>query len=433
MVRAWGTEVYGEWLILTAVPASIMLAPDFGLVGAVVNRIAFLSAQGRDQEGVRLYRSSWVVLTALAGCYVLLGSIVAFWINWSVLGVSTITQTSAAAIIGWSCLQIFLGHQAGLVASVYRTVRRNPRAGLINSLGVAATIGAGVATVLSGGGPVLCAIAFTVARAVLLLVLLIDARRIQPAYVFSFEGVSWKILRPHLTPGLGHAGLPLARLVQNQGSLVILGALLGPTAVATFQAMRVLSNAIKNILTLIGGSVRIELSALLGEGRPDLVQRLLVRNCQLGAIASLGAIALVLVAGDKIHHWWLGGHVEYVPMLMNLLLFSLLPFVFGEPFSLFLLAGNRIHRAVLPLIAAAVLSSACLALASAMIGVTGAGIATVCWELAAAAILCKVALSERTLTPSYFRECLNLHSLVGDLRMLSSVALSRLGRSTAGA
>ncbi len=433
MVRAWGTELYGEWLILTAVPAAIMMAPDFGLVAAVVNRIAFLSAQGRDQEGIRLYRSSGFILTVLSGCYIFLGPVAAYWVNWSVVGLSTITQSSAAAIVGWSCLQIFFVQQAGLVAAVYRTVRRNPRVGLIDSLGAAGTIGAGVAVVLSGGGPVQCAVAFAAARGILLLVLLVDASRIRPDYAFSFEGVSWRIVRPQFTPGLGHAGSRLARLIQDQGSLIILGALLGPTAVATFQALRVLSNSIKSIFTLLGGSVRIELAALLGESRPTMVQRLLVRNFQLGAIASLGAIVLVLFAGDRIHHWWLGGRVEYIPMLMHLLLLSLLPFVYGQTFGLFLSASNRIHRAVLPLVGAAILSSACLAIASAVIGVTGAGVATICWELASATILSKVALSEKTLTATYFRECLNIHSLMGDLKILSSAALSRLGRSAARA
>lgn len=47
MIRAWGLDVYGEWFILTAIPAYIMLAPDFGLAGAVVNRMAYLTA-GRE-------------------------------------------------------------------------------------------------------------------------------------------------------------------------------------------------------------------------------------------------------------------------------------------------------------------------------------------------------------------------------------------------
>ena len=66
-------------------------------------------------------------------------------------------------------------------------------------------------------------------------------------------------------PGLGQAGLPLINALQNQGTLLVLGALLGPVAVAIFQTTRVLSNGVKSVIGLLSGAIGVEIPALSSE------------------------------------------------------------------------------------------------------------------------------------------------------------------------
>jgi len=152
MIRSWGLHLYGEWLILTAIPTYMMLSPDFGLAGAVVNQMAISTMEGKRDEAIRLYRTSWLVLTAMGAIFALVGAAAATRVNWKPLGV-TLLSNHAVGILSWSLVQIFLGQQLLLLAGVYRSARQNPRCGLLSSFGYALNLSVGIAILVLRGDP----------------------------------------------------------------------------------------------------------------------------------------------------------------------------------------------------------------------------------------------------------------------------------------
>lgn len=379
MIRTWGLHQYGEWLILTAIPTYMMLSPDFGLAGAVVNQMAIATAEGKRNEAICLYRTSWLFLTIMGLAFAFAGIGVGHWVNWKPLGV-TLLSGHAAAIISASCIQIFLGQQLFLIGGIYRSARRNPRAGLLGSVGGAFFLIAALATLVLKGDPLVYVAVSTAARAMFLGVMLFDARRMMPDFTLGLRGVSVRVVRPYIVPGLGHATMPLVNALQNEGMVLVLGAILGPVSVAVFQTTRTAVNGVKSLSGLVSMAIGVELPALVGEGRMNAVRRLLVINTQAAFAAAISCLILFALFGKEIFHIWLRNGTVYSMPLVLLMLGSMFPFAIANSFTIILLATNQIHRAVLVLLPAALISLAVTAAGGHLFGLDGAASGMIVFE-----------------------------------------------------
>jgi O-antigen/teichoic acid export membrane protein len=384
MIREWGLATYGEWLVVTAIPTYVMLSPDFGLAGAIVNRMPFLAAGGRHDEALALYRSGFAVLFAASAAFAIAGWLAAGAMGWSWLGVHSLAGPAAVAIVGWSCAQIFVAQQNFLISGIYRSARRNARYSGLGTAEAALQLAVAIAVLSRGGAPVTYAFAMAATRAAFFIVVFVDSRRIAPGFTLSWRGVSIRAVRPYVMPGLGLAGMPLVNALQNQGVLLVLGALLGPASVGGFQTARVLANGVKSLYGVLSTAVTMEIPALLGEGRARTVEHLVVRNVQAGAAFAAAAIAGTVVAGEWIYTLWLHGRVAYDAPLVLVLMASLVPSLCGQAFVNLSMARNEIHRVMPILVVAALASLAVSALGARLVGTVGAAIGIVAWEAALA-------------------------------------------------
>ncbi|MGJ5813082.1 lipopolysaccharide biosynthesis protein [Paludibaculum fermentans] len=431
MVRTWGMNVYGEWLILTAIPAYVMLAPDFGLAGAVVNRMAFLTAGGHEEEAIHLYRSSWLVLICAALGFVGIGWGVAWLVDWRAFGVKALPHPAAAALIGWSCVQIFVLQQGFLLSGIYRSAGANPRWGMMSSLGSAMNLAAGAAALTLGGTPHNYLAAQLLAQVSWLCIVFRDSRRIMPQFTLALEGVSLRKVRPYILPGLGHAGMPLVNALQNQGVLLVLGTMLGSTAVGAFQTLRIVANGMKSVVGQLSNAIAVEVPALLGQRNEGLIMRIMIRNSQIGLAIVLAGITVLTVAGERLYRIWVGPTAHFEPRLMTFLLLSLIPYVIGASFSVLLLASNQIHLAIVPLLVTAGVSITMVGVCARNFGLVGPGMAILAWETCLALIVAAIAASRmRFSIRSYLVQCFEVRALLRDIQHMVAKGLGHPVRQT---
>jgi O-antigen/teichoic acid export membrane protein len=391
MIRTWGLHVYGEWLILTAIPSYIMLCPDFGLAGAVVNQMAIATAAGNRRDAISLYRTSWVVLTGMAACFALAGTVAAAYLKWSPLGITLLSRREATAMIAWSCVQIFLGQQMFLMGGVYRSARRNSRGALLASCGAAFTFLAGCAALAYRCDPLAYACVQAAAKTLTLGAMLVDTRHIMPDFTLGREGISLRAVRPFVAPGLGHAAMPLMHALQNEATVLVLALLLGPVSVAVFQTTRTAVNGVKSISGLVESAVLVEIPSLVGEGRMDVVRRILVINTHVAVGVAVGFLTLLGAFGRSIFHLWLGSATVYSAPLVLLMLASMFPFALGNSFRIALMATNQIHRAAIALLAAAIGSLAGTAGITVLLGLNGAALGLIGYEVLILIAVCAAA------------------------------------------
>ncbi len=64
LLRAWGTSLYGAWLVLSAVPFYLSFS-DFGLTFVAKNAMVMAVAGGRRDEALRIFHTVFALLCAL--------------------------------------------------------------------------------------------------------------------------------------------------------------------------------------------------------------------------------------------------------------------------------------------------------------------------------------------------------------------------------
>lgn len=427
MIRSWGLEYYGEWLLLTAVPSYIMLSPDFGLAGAAINEMASLTARGRIQRAVLLYRTAWVILSAATVLFFLAGVAIACLVNWSRIGVVNLSHITSAGIIISACGRIVVMQQIVLISGIYKSAQQNPRAGIVYSVGSAFFLLVGISILLLSENPFQYSLFQFLSSLIFLPFVLLDAQRTMPQFTLSLKGVALKRVLPYVKPGLGHAAMPLVNAFQNQGVLIILGIVLGSAGVALFQTTRVLSNGLKSVSGLATAAVMVELPTLLGQNKKALVERLLVRNTQAGIVLSLTGVLVMLLCGEVIYTAWLGEQSIYPDMLAVLLLLSIIPYSFGTSFTILLLSANRIHCAIPLTLVSTVFSMILIFIFSKMGGLLGAGFGVILWEIGTAAASVIYATKEMNYSiVSYLKAMFSFREIANDFVSVRNQIFGRI-------
>src|SRR5512134_1834456 len=61
LLGLWGTQLYGEWLILAAIPACLAIC-DGGFAGAASREMSMRSGAGNRPGALSLFQSTWIFL-----------------------------------------------------------------------------------------------------------------------------------------------------------------------------------------------------------------------------------------------------------------------------------------------------------------------------------------------------------------------------------
>jgi O-antigen/teichoic acid export membrane protein len=167
-----------------------------------------------------------------------------------------------------------------------------------------------------------------------------------------------------------------------QGILVVIGYVMGPIAVVTFNTARTISRSAAQGMNLINNSIWPEMSAAFGVGAMDVARMLHRRACQISLVLCLGITFAVALLGDRIWRIWTVGKVPTDPVLLNIMLLQMVVSAFWFTSSVVPMATNQHQR-----MAKAMLSATVVALLLAWmlmhtsLGLRGAAIALVAGDL----------------------------------------------------
>jgi O-antigen/teichoic acid export membrane protein len=176
---------------------------------------------------------------------------------------------------------------------------------------------------------------------------------------------------------------PLVNALNLQGILVVIGYVMGPVAVVTFNTARTISRSAAQGMNLINNSIWPEMSAAFGVGAMDVARMLHRRACQISLLLCLGITLGVAFLGDWIWRVWTVGKVPTDPVLLNIMLLQMVVSAFWFTSSVVPLATNQHQR-----VARAMLTATCMALVLAWLllhvpslGLRGAAIALVAGDV----------------------------------------------------
>ncbi len=328
--RNWGAGLYGEWLILSSVPAYLTMA-DLGLGSAAGNEMAMRAGAGDHAGAQRTYRgATWVGLMAGAAV-MLIGALLALaaaQLHWP--RTELISATDAGWLIALLTLNVALGFQGGVISAGFRAAGCNALSiSLSNTSRLLEAVGMGAALLMGQGPLVLCTTALLI-KAVMMVVQHLWLKA-QCDWLFSpYVAADRQLVRRLMAPSLGFMAFPLGNALALQAPILIIGHALGGPAVAVFSAMRTLARLPMQIANAFNASVWPEMSRAHGAGDAALLRKLHRGSWAVALpMAAAAGLALVLM-GEWIARLWLGPKVQVDPtVLMALVVVTVLSVVWN--------------------------------------------------------------------------------------------------------
>lgn len=314
--RAWGAGLYGEWLILSSVPAYLTMA-DMGIGSAAGNEMTMRAGAGDHAGAQRTYRGAhWVALGAAALGMLIGLALAALAAIWGIPKTSLITPTDAGWIICILSLGVGLGFQGGVLSAGYRAAGRNALGiSFSNSSRLAEAISMSVMLMLGHGPLALCAVGLTV-RALMQLLQHICLKRICPWLHTPVVPADRTLVKRLIGPSLGFMAFPLGNALALQGPILIIGQFLGGPAVAIFSATRTLARVPMQITNVFNSSVWPEMSRAHGAGDTGLLRKLHRSSWGVTIVLVVTTGVALILLGPWVAKAWLGSKAHFEPLVL---------------------------------------------------------------------------------------------------------------------
>jgi O-antigen/teichoic acid export membrane protein len=311
-LSTWSVHLYGEWLILSAIPIYFALS-DFGFVSAGSNELARRARDGITDEVRQFYVDyvsvflNWSVVIFLG--IALLASTVSFdrMFNLTELDSDLARLTFLTLMASTLCGQNAKSLHAGM-----RAMRRFPAGIMIMALGSLIRI-----CVVS------LALIFFEANPLTVALLMLASQIMTFSILgwFNYRGglpPSWRLFRtpretmwPLIKTGSEFMLFPAAHAIIMQGTTLMIGSILSAGVVALYGTHRTLSRFSSQIVQLGVAPLRAEFGLLDVEKDKAASRRLLIRATSLTAWMSFVMVAFLLLTGKFIFEKWTGGSVVF--------------------------------------------------------------------------------------------------------------------------
>jgi O-antigen/teichoic acid export membrane protein len=418
----WGTHLYGEWILLNAIPTYFGLS-DVGFGSVAGNEMTMLVAGENLEQALVVFQSVWV-LTTVTSSTIAAALIGAIWFvpldRW--LHVYAMSAHDARLIILLLGLAVLLGLQENMFQQAFRCVGKYPLGTVAKSMVLLAGFLSTMAGVFLGLSPVPVTILFVAANVIGVFALWILLKREVPWIRFGVEHARWEAIRRLASPAVSFMGFPVVNALNLQGILVIIGHVMGPIAVVTFNTARTISRSAAQGMNLINNSVWPEMSIAFGAGDIELARRLHRRACQISILLCLCITVAATVFGNWIWKIWTVGKVPTDPVLLYIMLLQMVLSAFWFTSSVVPMAINKHQKMVRAMLTATIVA---LALAWVLMRVPALGLRGAAIGLTAGDLLCALYV---------LRESLrllddNLQGFLGSI--LDLAPLFRLGRRLA--
>ncbi len=380
-LHAWGAHLYGEWLIMSAVPTYLSMT-DMGFGSVAGNDMAMRVAVSDRDGALETFQSAWLlvtlisVLVAVLACGIILTVPIAGWLH-----ITSINSREARIIL--VLLSVFaLGTlQASLLQSAFRSDGQYAfcTAG-INIMRVLENTGMLLTLSLNGRPMYVALTAAAIRGAGTALLYMLLTRKLKWIRL-GFAHASLARLKELTRPAIAFMAFPAGNALSIQGMTIAVGLVLGPVVVATFNPMRTLSRFAYQILDQIKNAAWPELSAAYGARNWSLARKL-HRSCvQVAFWLAILAVAGLAIGGPALFRVWTRSRVVMDVPCFNVLLIVVIASSMWNTSSAVSIAANRHERLAMQYLFATAASLVVAYLFMPHLGMIGAALALLATDI----------------------------------------------------
>lgn len=313
LLAAFGPVNYGIWLLLSTIPVYFVMA-DLGLNTAATNDIALRSSE--DRAGINVVFQS--VLCVMVPTFVLLWLMVTIFV-FATSGANSIWPEIVRPYLAVIPLLTFYAalYMIGTVPiAALRGTGHYARAQIMTDGAMHTESAAMLIVAVVSKNMVAAACAPGLVRLVATPFIYWEMRRLLPYVRLGWKDASRSEIMRLLRPALGNLALPAALSLSLQGTAMIVGAILGPAAVAIFVPVRTASRMAVQIAATVTRAVVPELATARGRNDRSAEQnywRLMFRVRWL--VLTPAAIGFALF-GSWLVTVWSGGRIHAPPVFV---------------------------------------------------------------------------------------------------------------------
>ena len=353
LLHYWGAPIYGEWLILFAIPAYLSMT-DLGFSQSAANDMTARLARGERKEALEVFQSLSALVLFSAGVALLLVSVVVSvlpfdeWLHFAAM-----RGVEIRWVLWLLAAEVLLKLAEGISHAGFRANGDYPLIATLYSITSLVQNAAIWFLAALGFGPIYAAVAFLIVRLAVALLEVFVFRRRHSWMHFGFTHARYVVLRQLLRPAFANLAMPFARALNIQGMVLVVGAILGPLAVVTFSALRTLTRVFALAAGGISNAIEADLAAAYGANDTALLRSLYLHSLRGGIWLILGGMLMLLSFGEWILLRWTHGKVVMDAALFHWLLFTSAASVLSQSGLALLKASNRHLRAALLFVATA--------------------------------------------------------------------------------
>jgi O-antigen/teichoic acid export membrane protein len=337
----WSVPLYGEWMIVTAIPSYLNVS-NFGFGNVAGNEMSMMTARGDREGALRVFQSCWWLITIIcSSCIVLLGLALYYTPAARLLKLHAIDASDTKWIIFYLGCSVLLGQLEALLQSAYRCVGRYPYGSFLKSVFSLAAFAAMIVPVCLGGGARVTALVFASANAFFTIVLCFMVRRDLPWIRYGWTHARFDEIRRLTGPAFAFMAFPIGNALNLQGTLMAVGYALGPTAVVIFGTARTVSRVALQLVQMVNNTFWPEMSSAFGTNDVALIRTLHRRACQMGLIIAVLIVTAMMTLGPWFLTHWTGGHVPPSRNLLSILLLVVVAYSLWSTSSTLLAAVNK--------------------------------------------------------------------------------------------
>ena len=310
----WDTTTYGNWLMLSAIPAYLSMA-DVGMVTAAGNKMTMAMGKGDIPEANRVFQSALLFMAIVCGTLALLAVPLILWAP--LPGLQTFDQRVALSAL---CVGVLLALFGGLSEAVFKSTERYATGTMLGNyvrLGEWVGFMVGLVAVGSFAAVALCGLAV---RLIGTLEGVVLAGRGKHGLHWGTQAAESGEIRAMIKPAVSFMAFPLANALSFQGLTLLVGALFGPIAVALFNTYRTIARVAVQVTAIFSHALWPEFSRLFGQGASSAINKLFRRTSLFGAAQALLLSLILYFISPWMLRIWTHGAIEFVPSLMLLML-----------------------------------------------------------------------------------------------------------------
>lgn len=320
LLYTWGVQLYGEWLLLFAVPAYLAML-DLGFSNSAANDMTARVRRGDISGALAVFQSSSMLVYVVTVAGAVASAIaVALLPLPDLLSLRTIGDEAARWTLWVLIVQVFASLINGALHAGFRACGDYAlHTAITNAVRLCQFAGLWIAA-LMGGGPLDAAITFCAIRiigtgaAAYYLKLRCEWIR----YGTSYASISR--LSPLVKPAAANISVPLAQAVNVQGMTLLVGATLGASAVVAFTAIRTLTRLVLQLITSLSSAAEPEIAAAYGRRDLDLIQGIFTQTLRASVWLAAGGVVALIFTGPMIVDIWTAGKVAVEDSLLIWLL-----------------------------------------------------------------------------------------------------------------